>query len=155
MGERKENDMENNKLNKLNKLNNINYYETKENDFEHIKEIYASENWRAYLQDDEKLKRAFTNSLFSYGAYENNKLIGFVRCVGDGEHIIIVQDLIVHHDYQKLGIGTQLFQYVLDKYKDVRMFLVITDLYDEVDNKFYQKNGLAKIEQREMVEYVR
>lgn len=134
---------------------NIKFKETKENDFERIKEIYASENWRAYLQDDEKLKRAFNNSLLCLGAYEEDKLLGFVRCVGDGEHIIVVQDLIVHHDYQKLGIGTQLFQYVLDKYKNVRMFLVITDLYDEVDNKFYQKNGLVKIEQKEMVAYVR
>ncbi len=134
---------------------NIKFKETKENDFERIKEIYASENWRAYLQDDEKLKRAFNNSLLCLGAYEEDKLFGFVRCVGDGEHIIVVQDLIVHHDYQKLGIGTQLFQYVLDKYKNVRMFLVITDLYDEVDNKFYQKNGLVKIEQKEMVAYVR
>lgn len=134
---------------------NIKFKETKENDFERIKEIYASENWRAYLQDDEKLKRAFNNSLLCLGAYEEDKLLGFVRCVGDGEHIIVVQDLIVHHDYQKLGIGTQLFQYVLDKYKNVRMFLVITDLYDVVDNKFYQKNGLVKIEQKEMVAYVR
>ena len=134
---------------------NIKFKETRENDFERIKEIYASENWRAYLQDDEKLKRAFNNSLLCLGAYEEDKLLGFVRCVGDGEHIIVVQDLIVHHDYQKLGIGTQLFQYVLDKYKNVRMFLVITDLYDEVDNKFYQKYGLVKIEQKEMVAYVR
>ena len=131
------------------------YSEIKNVDIEHVKEIYASESWRAYLQDDEKLKRAFANSLFTYGAYHNNKLIGFVRCVGDGEHIIIVQDLIVHHEYQKLGIGTQLFQFILDKFKDVRMFLVITDLFDEVDNKFYQNNGLVKLEQKEMVAYVR
>lgn len=134
---------------------NTELIETNDNDFERIKEIYTSENWRAYLQDDEKLKKALTNSLFCLGAYNEDKLLGFIRCVGDGEHIIVVQDLIVDHDYQKLGIGTELFQFILDKYNAVRMFLVITDLYDEVDNHFYQKNGLVKIEQKEMVAYVR
>lgn len=133
----------------------INLEQIKETDFNRIKEIYASENWNAYLKDDEKLKRAFSNSYLLLGAYIEDILVGFVRCVGDGEHIIVVQDLIVDSKYQKKGIGTKLFQYVLDRFASVRMFLVITDLYDEVDNLFYQKNGLVKIVQRDMVAYVR
>lgn len=126
-----------------------------ETDFDRIKEIYAAENWNAYLSDDEKLKRAFANSYLFVGAYINEYLIGFVRCVGDGEHIIVVQDLIVDATYQKRGIGTKLFQFVLDRFFDVRMFLVVTDLYDEVDNQFYQTNGLVKIIEKDMVAYVR
>ena len=134
---------------------NIEIREITEHDFERIKEIYAAENWNAYLKDDEKLKRAFRNSLYFLGGYKEDKLIGLIRCVGDGEHILIVQDLIVDPNYQKRGIGTELFQFILNKYKDVRMFLVVTDLYDEVDNHFYQKNGLVKIEAKEMVAYTR
>lgn len=132
------------------KLENI-----KEVDFDRIKEIYASENWLAYLKDDEKLKRAFSNSYLFVGAYIKEKLVGFVRCVGDGEHIIVVQDLIVDAKYQQKGIGTALFQHVLDRFASVRMFSVVTDLYDEVDNRFYQKNGLIKIVERDMIAYVR
>lgn len=48
-----------------------------------VKEIYQEGGWRAYLSDDEKLARAFQNSLYIWGAFEDDELIGFVRCVGD------------------------------------------------------------------------
>lgn len=34
---------------------------------EEIKEIYKAQGWTAYLNDDEKLKRAYDNSLYVYG----------------------------------------------------------------------------------------
>ena len=52
-----------------------------------------------------------------YGAFDNNKLVGFIRCVGDEEHILVIQDLIIDVEYQRKGIGTKLFKYILDKYK--------------------------------------
>lgn len=133
----------------------ITYNEVKPTDFETIKEIYKSCGWCAYLNDDNKLKNAFKNSLFLYGAYDEEKLVGFVRCVGDGEHVVVIQDLIVHSDYQKCKIGSYLFEFAMEKYKDVRMLLVITDLYDEIDNKFYQNKGLVKIEEKQMAAYTR
>jgi hypothetical protein len=79
---------------------------------EEVKEIYRAEGWNAYLQNDEKLIRAFDNSLYILGAFDCEKLIGFVRCVGDGEHIVIVQDIIVSKEHQKSGIGTHMFKNV-------------------------------------------
>ena len=120
-----------------------------------VKEIYELEGWRAYLNSDEKLVRAFDNSLYLLGAFDDEKLVGFVRCVGDGEHILLVQDLIVDKAYQKQGIGTTLFKTVWEKYKDVRMFQVNTDLEDEVDNHFYKSMGMKPLEEGNMVSYFR
>lgn len=120
-----------------------------------VKEIYALEGWSAYLNSDEKLVRAFENSLYLLGAFEGDKLVGFVRCVGDGEHILLVQDLIVDKAFQKQGIGTTLFRMVWEKYKDVRMFQVNTDLEDEVDNRFYKSMGMKPLEQGHMISYFR
>ena len=122
---------------------------------EDIKRIYKSANWSAYLEDDEKLKRAFKNSIYLLGAFEQNKLIGFIRCLGDGEHIVIVQDLIVDSDYYRQGIGTNLFKAVSEKYKDVRSFCLFTDIHDIRDNEFYKSLGMVKIEEREIVSYIR
>lgn len=122
---------------------------------EEVKAIYASESWTAYLKDDEKLKRAFDNSLYILGAFGGDRLVGFVRCVGDGEHILLVQDLIVHPKYQRQKIGTTLFRMVWDKYADVRMFQVNTDMEDERDNRFYQSFGMKKLEEGSMVSYYR
>lgn len=131
------------------------YKEIDSSFIESIKNIYKKESWSAYLKDDEKLVRAFDKSLYTMGAFDNYKLIGFIRCVGDGEHILVVQDLIVDPEYQKRGIGTYLFKTILQKYSMVRTFIVITDIEDKVDNKFYQSFNLKKLEDMDMVGYIR
>lgn len=133
----------------------ITYREFNASLLEQVKEIYRKESWKAYLQDDGKLMRAFDNSMYLLGAFEGDKLVGFVRCVGDGEHILVVQDLIVEPEHQKQGIGTHLFTAVWEKYEKVRMFLVITDMEDAVDNHFYQSFGMKKLTECHMAGYIR
>ena len=101
------------------------YREFDEMLIQEVKSIYKKESWNAYLKDDEKLIRAFSNSLYILGAFDEDKLIGFIRCVGDGEHILMIQDLIVSPEYQQKGIGTYLFRTIMDKYKDVRNEVVV------------------------------
>lgn len=133
----------------------INYKEFDSSKIEEVKMIYKKESWNAYLKDDDKLIRSFNNSLYILGAFDEGKLVGFIRCVGDGEHILMVQDLIVMQEYQKKGIGTHLFKRIMDKYSKVRMFMVITDIEDVVYNKFYKSFKLEKLEDMNMIGYVR
>lgn len=133
----------------------INYKEIDSSMIESIKDIYRKESWNAYLKDDEKLIRAFNNSFFTLGAFEDSKLIGFIRCVGDGEHVLMVQDLIVDPEYQQKGIGTYILKTIMERFSKVRMFMVVTDIEDVVDNKFYQSFNLKKLEDMKMVGYVR
>ncbi len=37
--------------------------------FDDIKRIFKSANWSAYMKDDEKLKRAYENSIYILGAF--------------------------------------------------------------------------------------
>ncbi len=133
----------------------IEYKEFSAERIEEVKEIYAEEGWNAYLKDDGKLIRAFQNSMFILGAFEKEKLTGFIRCLGDGEHFVIVQDLIVRKEYQRQGIGSSLFQTALKKYESVRMFQVVTDLEDERDRAFYKKMGMRTLEEGHMISYFR
>ena len=135
--------------------NIITYNEFDSSRIEEVKDIFKRESWNAYLNDDAKLIRAFDNSLYILGAFHEENLVGLIRCVGDGEHVLIVQDLIVDKDYQQKGIGTKLFKTILDKYSSVRMFMVITDIEDVVDNKFYQRFNLKKLCDKSMVGYIR
>lgn len=122
---------------------------------ETVKDIYRKESWNSYLKDDTRLVRAFDKSLYILGAFDNDELVGFIRCIGDGEHTLIVQDLIVRREYQQRGIGTYLFKTIMGKYSDVRMFIVITDIEDVVDNKFYQSFNMKKLKDMHMVGYIR
>ncbi|MFV0519478.1 MAG: hypothetical protein ACK5LY_04310 [Lachnospirales bacterium] len=51
--------------------------------------------------------------------------------------------------------GCHLFQRIWDKYIDVRMFQVMTDINDVVDNYFYQSFNMKKLEVSQMVSYFR
>lgn len=108
-----------------------------------VRQIYAANGWTDYLRDPEKLVRAFENSLFILGAFEEGRLLGFARCVGDGEHILYIQDLILDPDYRRRGIGGELMRRVSDTYSDVRQFLLITDREDPDSNAFYRTIGLS------------
>ena len=106
--------------------------------------IYKANGWKTYLGDIEKLKNAFDHSLFIMGGFEDEKLIGFIRCVGDQEYIIYVQDLIVEPSYQRCGIGRKLMEKLSESFPAVRRIALITDEADEVSNAFYQAIGMAK-----------
>ena len=133
----------------------IKYREFHTEYMDQVKSIYRAEHWNTYLKDDDKLERAFRQSLYILGAFDGECLTGFIRSVGDGEHILVVQDLIVSPAYQKQGIGSQLFRAVWNRYADVRMFHVVTDIQDEVDNHFYQSFGMRKLAEGNMVSYFR
>lgn len=110
---------------------------------EQVLKIYEKAGWKAYLEDGDKLERAYRNSLYILGAFEDTKLVGFIRCVGDGEHIIYVEDLIVDLEFKRRGIGRTLLQKAMEKYASVRMFTLITDAGDAVSNAFYKSVGMS------------
>ncbi len=93
--------------------------------------------------------------MYILGAFEENKLPGFIRCVGDGEHIVYVQDLIVDVEYKRRGIGRELMNKVMNKFVNVRMFTLITDSADEISNSFYNAIGLKKYDDNGLSGYFR
>lgn len=73
-------------------------------------------------------------------AWNEGELIGLIRVVGDGLTIIYIQDLLVLNAYQNQGIAKKLIQLVLNKYKNVRQKVLLTEESPEV-RYFYEKNG--------------
>lgn len=116
--------------------------------------LYRQEGWRAYLGDEAKLRRAFDNSLYLAGAFHEKQLIGMVRVVGDGEHVVLVQDLLVEAGHRHQGVGRALLAHVIERYKAVRTKLVLTDVEDPIANEFYRKMGLCPIADKDMIAYI-
>ena len=133
----------------------IEYKELTSESLTAVKSLYQQHDWLAYLQDDAKLARAFDQSLYTLGAYDGDELVGFIRCVGDGEHIVLVQDLIVAETHLRQGIGKALMQNIYEHFSDVRMLMLLTDAMDERANAFYQSLGMTKLEQNGCITYMR
>ena len=107
--------------------------------------LYESVGWTAYTEAPETLRRGFEKSLLTLAAYEDGKLIGLIRCVGDGETIVYVQDILVYPEYQRQGIGTALLREVLSRFSHVRQIVLSTDK-EERTLRFYRSLGFASLE---------
>lgn len=107
---------------------------------EEILNLYRSVGWVNYVNQPEMLKNSYANSLKIFGAYENEKLLGIIRVVGDGYSIVFIQDIIVLPEYQRQGIGTALLKCVLDTYEYVYQKTLLTD-NTERTIQFYKSLG--------------
>ncbi len=107
---------------------------------EEILELYKSVGWINYTNNPQMLKNAYANSLKIYGAYENDRLLGIIRVVGDGYSVVFIQDILVFPAYQRKGIGTALLGQILEEYRHVYQKHLLTD-NTEKTRKFYQSLG--------------
>ena len=114
-------------------------------DLEEILALYAAVGWVNYTQRPQMLVRAYANSLLTLGAYEDERLVGILRAVGDGVSIIFVQDLLVLPEYQRRGIGTALVNALFEQYPDAYQMELLTD-NTEKTLAFYQSMGFAAAE---------
>ncbi|WP_346916769.1 GNAT family N-acetyltransferase [Clostridium sp.] len=121
----------------------IKYKENCTCELKQLIELYKNVGWSGYTDKPDKLIRAVKNSLFNIGAFDGGELIGLIRVIGDDTSIIYIQDILIKEKYQRQGIGTYLLQSVLDKYKDIRQIVLMTDKTEKTE-AFYRKNGMSK-----------
>ena len=109
-----------------------------------VAQLYASVGWVYYTKHPEVLKKAYANSLCTLGAFDADKLVGLIRCVGDGYTILFIQDLLVLPDYQRRGIGTKLMKSLLERYQNVYQIELATDDTEKTIS-FYKSLGFAPL----------
>ena len=116
--------------------------------------LYNSEGWDIYTEP-KRIKRAFENSLYILGAFEGERLIGFIRCLGDGEFDMYVSDLIVDKDHRRQGIGKALLSKAMERYSHIENFVLMTGLEEESNNRFYRSMGMREFKENRLVGYIR
>ena len=134
-------------------MSNIEYKELETFKYEEIYPLYNDAGWTNYLDDMDLLLEALKNSLYIYAVYSNNKMIGLIRVVGDGLTIIYIQDLLILNKYQRKGIGSYLLNHILDKYKNVRQIVLMSD-EDNILRKFYNYNSFKEVNKLKAISYL-
>ena len=107
-----------------------------------ILNLYESVGWINYTNNPKMLENAYVNSLKILGAYEDEKLIGIIRVVGDGHSVVFIQDLLVYPEYQRQGIGTSLLKQILIDYEHVYQKHLLTE-NTEKTIQFYKSLGFT------------
>jgi GNAT superfamily N-acetyltransferase len=110
---------------------------------EDVLALYESVGWTVYTRDPAKIQAALVGSSFVAGAFERERLVGLVRAISDDATISYVQDVLVHADAQRSGVGAALMAAVAERYAHVRQHVLLTD--DEPRQRaFYESLGYAE-----------
>ncbi len=96
----------------------------------------------------EHARKALQNGLLNVSAVKDGKLIGMGRLVGDGAMYWYLQEIIILPEYQGLGIGTMIVDYLVDyavKNSSTGKFTTIGGVSAKGKEGFYQKLGFDVI----------
>ena len=121
---------------------------------EELLNLYNDVQWSAYTDDTDRLKNAIDSSLKVWTCWDDDKLVGLARIVGDGYTIIYIQDILVLESYQGLGIGSKFLKLILEKYKSIRQIVLMTD-ETEKTIRFYKENGLVNASDYKAVTFIK
>ncbi len=80
--------------------------------------LYDAVGWGSY--DDEITKRALDNTYYSVSIYDEDKIIGYGRLIGDTICFMYIQDVMVLPEYQGKKVGTLIMNKLLDKIHELQ-----------------------------------
>jgi ribosomal protein S18 acetylase RimI-like enzyme len=103
-------------------------------------DLYNAVGWAAYTRDEAGLEKAIRNSTYVVCAWDGEKLVGLARCLSDDASIFYLQDILVHPDCQRQGIGRRLMENCLERFDHVRTKVLLTD-DEERQHAFYKSLG--------------
>lgn len=105
--------------------------------------LRASADWGLF--EDGFIEKSISNSLYCLCVFDDTKIIGMVRVVGDNGLCFYIQDLIILPEYQHKGIGSQLIQKVLAYIKSHASHSSVIALLSSYGKEaFYEKFGFVK-----------
>lgn len=112
------------------------------NSVEEFNYLYDTVGWESY---DEKIsEKALKNTIYSVSVYEDNKIIGYGRLIGDEICFLYIHDVMVIPKYQNKKIGTQIMEKLLEKVNQVKLENPYVRVYlgaSKGKEKFYERFG--------------
>lgn len=119
------------------KENNKNVYE--------FNLLYDSVGWGVY--NNEVTEKALDNTFYSISVYDDNRIIGYGRLIGDTICFLYIQDIMVKPEYQGKKIGTLIMDKLLEKINQIKKENPNLKVYlgaSKHREKFYEKFGFVK-----------
>ena len=102
--------------------------------------LRQSVGWNRMTDDlaDDRLHNAF-----HLCAFEGERLIGYAAVVSNGVTDAYIQDLMVHPDYQRQGVGQELMQYMLKRLRADGIYMVSVIYGDPELQRYYENFGFT------------
>ena len=121
-------------------MNKIEYKFKKDLPKDQVIALYKSVDWSSAEKPDLLLK-ALRNSHTVVTARDGERLVGLGNAISDGYLVVYYPHLVVHPEYQRKGIGTEIVKLMQSKYRGFHQQSVIAD---GKAVKFYKKCGFVE-----------
>ncbi|WHY31003.1 GNAT family N-acetyltransferase [Bacillus wiedmannii] len=106
---------------------------------EEYKYLCDSVGWTNYM-NFEVADTSLKNSIHCITVKDNEQIIGMGRIIGDGAIYFYIQDMVVHPDYQKLGIGKEIMHRLVAYLHENAPDMAFVGLFASQDKEsFYEK----------------
>lgn len=109
-----------------------------------LRELYDAVGWSNYTRAPHVLRRGLQGSSRVVTARDNETLVGLARIVSDGATIAYLQDVLVHPQAQRSGLGRKLVEAAFAPYSEVRQHVLLTD-DQPYQRAFYEDLGFVEI----------
>ena len=115
--------------------------------------LYHAHNW-IHATDPARLRTAIACSSASLVALDEGEVIGYARALSDEAFAVYIADILVRPDRQREGIGSALFQALLDRYPiDVFHHQVL--ISERGAEGFYRRHGLTAVSSYGLTAFIR
>ena len=89
------------------------------NSIEEFNYLYDAVGWGSY--DEKVSEKALANTMYSVSVYDDDKIIGYGRIIGDGICFLYIHDVMVIPKYQNKKIGSQIMNKLLEKVNQIKI----------------------------------
>ena len=112
------------------------------NSIEEFNYLYDAVGWGSY--DEKVSEKALANTMYSVSVYDDDKIIGYGRIIGDGICFLYIHDVMVIPKYQNKKIGSQIMNKLLEKVNQIKIENPYVRVYlgaSKGKEKFYERFG--------------
>ena len=112
------------------------------NSVEEFNYLYDAVGWGSY--DKKVSEKALANTMYSVSVYDDDKIIGYGRIIGDGICFLYIHDVMVTPKYQNKKIGSQIMDKLLEKVNQIKVENPNARVYlgaSKEKEKFYERFG--------------
>ena len=113
--------------------------------------LYDLVGWGAY--DEEISKKALNNTYYSVSIYDDNKIIGYGRLIGDSICFMYIHDVMVKPEYQNKKIGTTIMNKLIEKIDGIKKENPYVRVYlgaSKGKEGFYKKFGFVERQEADL-----
>lgn len=110
--------------------------------------MFDQVGWGAH--NKEVSKEALKHNLYSVSIYDDDKIIGYGRMIGDQTVYAYIHDIMVVPDYQGQGIGKMVMEKLVEKIEEYQKISPSLRIYlgaSKNREEFYQKFGFITREE--------